>query len=72
MTHRNAPLMSAGRLRLVRRCRQRPTVHVAAQDGVSRQQHLIHRIIELRVRSRCSARAIALNSTTPGYGSGPR
>ena len=71
MTHRNAPVTPEGRLRSVTRCRQRPTVHVVAEDGVSRQQHLIHCIIELRVRSRRPVRTIALDATGPGYPSGP-
>lgn len=37
MSHRNAPLTPAGRLRLVQRCRHRPIAHVAAEAGVSRQ-----------------------------------
>jgi transposase InsO family protein len=37
MSHRNAPLTPAGRLRLVQRCRQRPIAHVAAEVGISRQ-----------------------------------
>jgi transposase InsO family protein len=36
MTHANAPLTPAGRLRLVERCRTRPIAHVAAEAGVSR------------------------------------
>ena len=37
MSHRNAPLTPAGRLRLVQRCQSRPIAHVAAGAGVSRQ-----------------------------------
>ena len=37
MTHANAPLTPAGRLRLVQRCKTRPIAHVAAEAGVSRQ-----------------------------------
>lgn len=37
MSHRNAPLTAAGRLRLVRRCQTRPIAHVAAEMGISRQ-----------------------------------
>ena len=37
MTHANAPLTPAGRLRLVLRCESRPIAHVAAEAGVSRQ-----------------------------------
>jgi transposase InsO family protein len=37
MSHRNAPLTPAGRLRLVLRCRTRPIAHVAAEAAVSRQ-----------------------------------
>ena len=37
MSHRNAPLTPAGRLRLVQRCQFRPIAHVAAEAGVSRQ-----------------------------------
>ena len=37
MSHANAPLTPAGRLRLVRRCEDRPIAHVAAEAGVSRQ-----------------------------------
>ena len=37
MTHANAPLTPAGRLRLVLRCASRPIAHVAAEAGVSRQ-----------------------------------
>src|SRR3712207_6785480 len=37
MTHANAPLTPAGRLRLVQRCQHRPIAHVAAEAGVSRQ-----------------------------------
>jgi transposase InsO family protein len=36
MTHANAPLTPAGRLRLVQRCQARPIAHVAAEAGVSR------------------------------------
>jgi transposase len=36
MSHRNAPLSFEGRLRLVRRCQQRPIGHVAAEMGISR------------------------------------
>ena len=37
MTHANAPLTPAGRLRLVQRCEHRPIAHVAAEAGVARQ-----------------------------------
>lgn len=37
MTHANAPLTPAGRLRLVERCQHRPIAHVAAEAGVARQ-----------------------------------
>ncbi|WP_409181661.1 IS481 family transposase [Amycolatopsis sp. VS8301801F10] len=37
MHHRNAPLAVEGRRRLVARCQTRPTAHVAAEMGVSRQ-----------------------------------
>jgi transposase InsO family protein len=37
MSHANAPLTPAGRLRLVRRCEERPIAHVAAEAGISRQ-----------------------------------
>ena len=37
MSHANAPLTPAGRLRLVQRCEYRPLSHVAAEAGVSRQ-----------------------------------
>ena len=37
VSHRNAPLTPAGRLRLVQRCQYRPIAHVAAEAGVSRQ-----------------------------------
>lgn len=37
MSHSNAPLTPAGRLRLVQRCLTRPTAHVAAEAGVSRR-----------------------------------
>jgi transposase InsO family protein len=37
MSHANAPLTPEGRLRLVRRCVDRPIAHVAAEAGVSRQ-----------------------------------
>jgi len=37
MTHANAPLTSAGRLRLVERCHHRPIAHVAAEAGIARQ-----------------------------------
>src|SRR5918993_794528 len=37
MTHANAPLTPAGRLRLVQRCKTRPIAHVAAEAGISRQ-----------------------------------
>ena len=37
MSHANAPLTPAGRLRLVLRCEQRPIAHVAAEVGVFRQ-----------------------------------
>ena len=37
MSHRNAPLTPAGRLRPVQRCQYRPIAHVAAEAGVSRQ-----------------------------------
>lgn len=35
MSHRNAPLTPAGRLRLIDRCRTRPIAHVAAEAGIS-------------------------------------
>lgn len=38
MSHRNAPLTPAGRLRLIERCRARPIAHVAAEAGISRQR----------------------------------
>ena len=37
MSHANAPLTPAGRLRLIDRCATRPIAHVAAEAGVSRQ-----------------------------------
>ena len=37
MSHRNAPLTAEGRLRLVRRCQDRPIAHVAAEAHLSRQ-----------------------------------
>lgn len=37
MSHRNAPLTPAGRLRLIDRCQSRPIAHVAAEAGISRQ-----------------------------------
>ncbi|HSY16402.1 MAG TPA: leucine zipper domain-containing protein [Jatrophihabitantaceae bacterium] len=37
MSHANAPLAPAGRLRLIQRCEHRPIAHVAAEAGVSRQ-----------------------------------
>jgi transposase-like protein len=37
MSHANAPLTAAGRLRLIERCRSRPIAHVAAEAGISRQ-----------------------------------
>jgi transposase InsO family protein len=37
VSHRNAPLTPAGRLRLIERCRSRPIAHVAAEAAVSRQ-----------------------------------
>jgi transposase len=37
MTHVNAPLTPAGRLRLVERSQHRPVAHVAAEAGVARQ-----------------------------------
>lgn len=37
MSHANAPLTPAGRLRLIERCRTRPIAHVAAEAGISRQ-----------------------------------
>lgn len=36
MSHANAPLTPAGRLRLIERCQDRPIAHVAAEAGVSR------------------------------------
>ena len=36
MSHANAPLTPAGRLRLIQRCASRPIAHVAAEAGVSR------------------------------------
>ncbi len=36
MSHANAPLTPAGRLRLIQRCQSRPIAHVAAEAGVSR------------------------------------
>jgi transposase InsO family protein len=37
MSHANAPLTPAGRLRLVQRCQDRPIAHVAAEAAISRQ-----------------------------------
>jgi transposase InsO family protein len=37
VSHANAPLTPAGRLRLINRCQTRPIAHVAAEAGVSRQ-----------------------------------
>lgn len=37
MSHANAPLTPAGRMRLIDRCASRPIAHVAAEAGVSRQ-----------------------------------
>ncbi len=37
MSHANAVLTPAGRLRLVQRCQHRPIAHVAAEMGISRQ-----------------------------------
>ena len=37
MSHANAPLTPAGRLRLIDRCTTRPIAHIAAEAGVSRQ-----------------------------------
>ena len=37
MSHANAPLTPAGRLRLIERCQDRPIAHVAAEAGLSRQ-----------------------------------
>jgi transposase InsO family protein len=37
VSHANAPLTPAGRLRLIDRCATRPIAHVAAEAGVSRQ-----------------------------------
>jgi transposase InsO family protein len=37
MSHANAPLTPAGRLRLVERCERRAIAHVAAEAGISRQ-----------------------------------
>ncbi|MCX4554638.1 helix-turn-helix domain-containing protein [Streptomyces umbrinus] len=34
--HRNAPLCPEGRPRLIRRCRDRPIAHVAAETGIAR------------------------------------
>ena len=36
MSHANAPLSVEGRLRLVRRCQDRPIAHIAAEMGLSR------------------------------------
>ncbi|MGC5168993.1 IS481 family transposase [Luteimicrobium sp. DT211] len=36
MSHANAPLTPAGRLRLIERCQDRPVAHVAAEAGISR------------------------------------
>ena len=36
MSHANAPLTPAGRLRLIQRCQIRPIAHVAAEAGISR------------------------------------
>jgi transposase InsO family protein len=36
VSHANAPLTPAGRLRLIQRCQSRPIAHVAAEAGVSR------------------------------------
>ena len=37
MSHADAPLTPAGRLRLVQRCQSRPIAHVAAEAGIARQ-----------------------------------
>jgi len=36
MSHANAPLTPAGRLRLIQRCQSRPIAHVAVEAGISR------------------------------------
>ena len=37
VSHRKAPMIPAGRLRLDRRCEHRPIAHVAAEAGICRQ-----------------------------------
>jgi hypothetical protein len=80
VTHRNAPVTPEGRLRSVTRCRQRPTVHIVAEDGISRQQHLIHCIIELRAQPLAGAHdrperngsGVAIRAEVTGAGAGGR
>ena len=43
MSHANAPLTPAGRLRLIERCEVRPLAHVAAEAGISRQRLTVWR-----------------------------
>ncbi len=59
MLHRNAPLSSEGRRRLVLRCRTQPIAHIAAEMGISRSgtskwvnRH--RRYSELGLQDRCS------------------
>ena len=62
MTHANAPLTPAGRLRLVLRCESRPIAHVAAEAGVSAPT--LYRAIE---RGEIEAIKIGSRVTIPAH-----
>lgn len=60
MSHANAPLTPAGRLRLIERCQDRPIAHVAAEAGVSRaclskRKHRYETLGEVGLLDRSSA-----------------
>ncbi len=70
MSHRNAPLTPAGRLRLIDRCRTRPIAHVAAEAGISRQclskwVNRYQRLGESGVDDASSAPKACPNGTSP-------
>lgn len=70
MSHANAPLTPAGRLRLIQRCQSRPIAHVAAEAGVSRAcltkwVHRYHQSGESGLLDRSSAPHVSPTQISP-------